>query len=269
LKVALGQIDCHVGDVAANVATMADWAHRAADQGCDVVVFPEMADTGYDMKTIERHAGCWDGGACRDLRRTAAEHRIAIIAGLSDRRGDSIGNGAVVIDNAGELLASYRKIHLFSYKPICEDQHLAGGDELCLFDLAGWRCGLMICYDIRFPELARALTLRGAEVLFVVAAWPTTRIGHWKLLNLARAVENQLYVAAVNRVGHDGATDFGGSSSVIDPLGEPKVNGSGNESELLVAELRKDRVLEVRDHMRVFDDRRPELYARWQASNGA
>jgi len=268
MKVALGQIDCQIGNVAANVETMGGMVRRAGEQGCDVVLFPEMSDTGYDMSAIREHAGSWDGGAFRDLCRVAAERRIAIIAGLSDRRGQTIGNGAVVIDNAGELITSYRKIHLFSYKPICEDQHLARGNELCLFDLAGWKCGLMICYDIRFPELARALTLRGAEVLFVVAAWPTTRIGHWKLLNVARAVENQLYVAAVNRVGHDGATDFGGSSSLIDPLGETQVIGPGDEPELLVAELRIDRVLEVRNHMRVFDDRRPELYERWQASNG-
>ncbi len=267
MKIAIAQIDCQIRNVAANVETMAGMIRRAAEQGCDVVLFPEMSDTGFEMSTIREHAGSWEDGPCRDLCRLAGAHDIAVIAGLSDRCGDGVRNGAAIIDKTGTLISSYRKIHLFSNEPFCEDQHFGAGTELCLFELCGWPCGLMICYDIRFPELARALAVRGAEVLFVMAAWPPARIGHWKLLNAARAVENQLYVVAANRAGNDGDILYGGSSCVVDPSGEALV--AGGSVELLVAKLAKERVADTRKSMLVYKDRRPELYARWQEPNGA
>jgi len=261
MKVAIAQMDCQIRNVAANVETMAGMIVQAAQQACDVVLFPEMADTGFEMSTIRDYAGSWEDGPCRDLRRLAGEHGIAVIAGLSDRCGEGVRNGAAVIDKRGELIADYRKIHLFSNEPFCEDKHFGAGDRLCLFELCGWPCGLVICYDIRFPELPRALAVRGAEVMFVMAAWPPARIQHWKLLNAARAVENQLYVVAANRAGSDGDILYGGSSCVVDPLGETTFAGDGVE--LLVTELSRERVAEVRRSMLVYKDRRPELYRQW------
>lgn len=261
MNVAVAQMDCVVGEVAANVDTMAGYIRRAAAAGCDVVVFPEMADTGYHMPAIREHAGSWDGdGAYRALCQLAAEHHVAVIAGLSERSGDDIYNSAVVIDAAGKRVAAYRKIHLFSMEPICEHEHIAGGHERCVFDLCGWRCGLMICYDVRFPELARSLALEGAHAMFVVAAWPTPRIAHWKLLGAARAVENQLFVVVVNRAGTDAGTTFGCESRIADPMGMPLAACRPVEPDFQTATLNPARVGEVRNAMRLFDDRRPKTY---------
>jgi len=261
MNVAISQMECALGQVAANLETMARDVRRAADAGCDVVVFPEMADTGYHMAAIHEHAGSWDGpGAYRELCGLAAEHGVTVVAGLSDRREELIYNAAVVIDASGHLVADYRKIHLFSFEPICEDQHIAAGAEPCTFELDGWRCGLMICYDLRFPELARTLALHGAQVLFVIAAWPIPRIAHWTLLTAARAVENQLYVVAVNRAGTDGGTTFGGAGRIFDPLGRPLVACPEAEPDFKTATLDPATVTEVRNAMRTYDDRRPATY---------
>ena len=262
MKVGIAQIDCAVGDWKANLETIAAEAGRAAEAGCEVMLVPEMADTGYDMAALRTHASDWDGGPCARLREVAAEVGVAIICGLSERVGDDIYNSAAVIDRSGKLAGTYRKLHLFSVPPACEAEHFTQGDSLTLVELCGFRFGIMICYDIRFPELARALTLSGADVLTVSAAWPTGRIEHWRLLNRARAVENQAYVLAANRVGTDGELTHGGNSLIIDPYGEIVASANDNDQTLIVADIERERINKVRATMRVFDDRRADVYGK-------
>ncbi len=221
MKIGIAQINCHPGELSGNVNAIVSMAQRAARAGCDLLLAPEMADTGYDMETVRRHASTWDHGPCASLRTAASDHGIAIICGLSEREGDRIYNTAAVIDATGELIGKYRKVHMFSMPPVCEDKCLVPGDALVTVRLGGFTFGLMICYDIRFPEMARALALAGADVLAVLAAWPPPRIEHWRLLNAARAVENQIYVAAANLVGSDGPLAFVGNSIILDPSGKP------------------------------------------------
>lgn len=118
----------------------------------------------------------------------------------------------------------------------------------------------MTCYDIRFPELARRLALSGAEVLVVPAAFPLARLRHWEIINACRAIENQVYLAAVNRVGNDEGLVFGGSSRLLDPYGTILSSASEVDEALIVGEISRDRLAEVRDRMRVYEDRREELY---------
>jgi predicted amidohydrolase len=117
----------------------------------------------------------------------------------------------------------------------------------------------LICYDIRFPEWVRKHVLSGAKILFVSAEWPVQRIDHWKVLLRARAIENQCYVAACNRVGYDPDNTFGGSSLIIDPWGEILAEGSLQE-ELVTAVVNLDTVDEVRKQIPIFDDRLPDFY---------
>jgi predicted amidohydrolase len=260
MKIGIAQIDCLVGDVDANCSTMTEMIEEAAADRCDVVVLPEMADTGYNVEAIIAKASTWDDGPCSMLREVAARARIAVITGLSERVGERIYSSAVVIDKTGTIVGKYRKIHLFGVSPANEDRYLSPGDSLAVVELGGFKLGLMICYDLRFPELARALALSGAELIVISAAWPTPRIGHWTGLIQARAIENQTYVVAANRVGVDEPMIFGGNSCLIDPAGVSIACASGTEQTLVVGQINRDRINEVRSAMPVFNDRRPELY---------
>lgn len=169
MRIAVCQIDCAVGDVARNVEAIAAWIAGAARAGCDLVVVPEMADTGYEMAAIRQHAGRWptvniddDESACAAVRRAARHYAIAVICGLSEREGEGVYNAVAVVDARGELVGHYRKTHLFSYAPVCEDRHLSRGNDATLVNLGGFRVGVMVCYDLRFPEWSRLYALRGA-----------------------------------------------------------------------------------------------------------
>ena len=260
MKVALAQFRARPGDVAWNTQTIVSQVRAAVARECNVVVFPEMSDTGYDMPTILQTASAWDRGAYSEVAAAAAEGRVTVVVGLSERVGGDVYNTVAVLGPTGELIAKYRKTHLITAEPICEHNYLRRGDSLTLCELAGFRAGLLTCYDIRFPELARKLTLAGAEILIVPAAWPLVRIHHWEVLTTCRAIENQVYIAAVNRVGDDNGLTFGGTSRLLDPFGTVLAVASETEETLLIGEVSRDRLAEVRGRLKVFADRRPELY---------
>lgn len=258
MRVALAQMICEVGNVAANCGTMQRLAQQAAAAGCDAVVFPEMADTGYEMKTIVEKASTWESGPLQQLQAAASQLGIWIIGGLSERVQNNVYNAVAVLDRNGRLAARYRKAHLFTL--VREPRFLKQGDSLTLTTIEGLSWGIMLCYDIRFPEMARSLALKGAEAIVVPAAWPSSRIDHWRTLLASRAIENQLYVVGANRAGSDGNLEFCGSSRVIDPYGVILASAPEAGEQLLVAEVSKGRVDEVRASMPVLADRRPDLY---------
>lgn len=260
MKFAVAQMSCVLGDVAANCARMAASAAEARAQGCDVVVFPEMADTGYEVEVIREKAGAWDGAAFAAMREIAVKNQMHVVAGISEREGDKIYNTSAVFAPDGSLLGKYRKIHLFSVAPVSEEKSITAGNSLTLVDVGGFKVGLFICYDLRFPELARTLTLRGAEVLVIVSAWQFPRVVHWNTLLAARAIENQTYVVACNRIGTDGPTNFCGSSRIIDPYGVVVASGAEDRSELIVGEVKKDVLQWARERMPVLKHRRGDVY---------
>ena len=133
------------------------------------------------------------------------------------------------------------------------------GIDTVNFELDGVACAMVICYDIRFPELIRTLTLRGVDVLFVAAQWPPLRKGHWQVLNRVRAIENQCFVVAVNGRGMAGETKYAGYSSAIDPWGET-ITGAGESEEILAAELDLDMIRGIRESINIYRDRRPGIY---------
>lgn len=258
MRVAAAQIVCEVGNVAANCATLQRMALRAREDRCDVIVFPEMSDTGYDMQTILEKAAAWPSGALEVIQGLASGLGIWIVCGLSEREGDDVYNAVAVVDRSGKLVARYRKAHLFS--PGREDRFLKRGSSLTLIGIEGLQWGILICYDLRFPEMARSLALKGAEVIVVPSAWPSPRLRHWCTLLASRAIENQAYVVGANRAGADGSIQFCGSSQVIDPYGVAMASAPETGEHLIVAEINKARVSEVRSAMPVFADRRSDLY---------
>jgi omega-amidase len=157
----------------------------------------------------------------------------------------------------GNSLGVYRKIHRF--RLLEEEKYLAAGDELGLVDAPWGATGLSICYDLRFPEMFRSYAIGGARLLLVVAEWPVSRIEHWSKLLLARAIENQAFVAAVNKVGESQGVRLGGRSVIIDPWGQPLVEGDDQEA-LLTAEIDFKEADKARRFIPVFKDRREDLY---------
>lgn len=270
MKIAAAQIACAVGDLEANLRKLRDFAERAKNSGVAWIIFPEMSDTGYVMPVIRERASTWSEGAVPALQKLARNHSLGIVCGVSERNGECIFNSQVVIDSLGKIAGKYRKTHLFAPAPIEEDKCFRAGDELVAVVAGELRFGLSICYDLRFPELARALALeRDANVLVVSSAWPFPRAEHLRTLATARAIENQSYVVLANRVGTDDGVTFCGGSAIIDPYGVVIAAASADREELVLAEISAETLRSLRTRMPVLEHRRPELYRRAQSSESS
>lgn len=263
MKIAAAQISCALGDVDSNLRKIRDFSARAKEGGAELIVFPEMADTGYAMPIIQACATPWIAGAVPELQKIAKGLSIAIICGVSEREGASIYNSQVFIDANGNAVGSYRKTHLFTGVPIGEDKCFSPGNVLMSFPFGGFRLGLNICYDLRFPEVYRTLAIdQQVNVFILSSAWPFPRLEHFRILTTARAIENQSYMIVSNRVGTDDGVTFCGSSAIIDPYGVTVASGSTDREELVQAEISEESISSVRSKMAVFDQRRPELYGK-------
>lgn len=261
MKIAVAQISCSLGDLEANFIKVRDFSRLAKEARAELIVFPEMIDTGYSMPVIRAHANHWTNGFVRRLQETAKKLSIAIVAGVSERDGALIYNSQVLIDSNGNIPAKYRKTHLYAVAPIEEQTCFAPGDAFASFALGGLRFGFSICYDLRFPEMYRKLaTEQKVDAFMVSSAWPFPRAEHFRTLAMARAIENQSYVVASNRVGKDDDLWFCGSSAIIDPRGVVIAAASADREELIQAETLEDVVKSVRGQMEVFAHRRPDVY---------
>src|SRR3954471_5179868 len=217
---------------------MRSFCERAKRQNVELIVFPEASDTGYSMPVIRDQAKPWTEGAVPALQEMAKEFSMAIVAGVSERDGDSVYNSQVFIDSRGEILAGYRKTHLFVCPPNDESTCYTPGGKFVSVAAGGFNFGLSICYDLRFPEVSRALALEhDANVFLVSSAWPTPRAQHLRALAVARAIENQSYLILSNRTGIDAGVTCCGLSAIIAPSGELIADASSDEEELLVAEI--------------------------------
>ncbi|AWB44948.1 carbon-nitrogen hydrolase [Paenibacillus sp. CAA11] len=259
-NIALIQADIALGEPERNRGHLYDLMKKAAqaENKPDVLVLPEMWNTGYALAQIQDLADPGGQNSRAWLRDFAREHDVHLVAGsIAEKQGEQVRNTMYVIDRLGQEAGVYSKIHLF--RLMQEEKHLAAGQHPVTFELDGTLAGASICYDIRFPELARLLALKGAKVLFVPAEWPHPRLQHWRTLLTARAIENQMYVVACNRVGEGGGDRFFGHSLIIDPWGEIVAEG-GEEEEIITGSISLGTVDEVRGRIPVFEDRRPELY---------
>lgn len=261
MKIAVAQISCALGDPAANVEKIRSFCERAKIAGAELILFPEMADTGYAMPAIQQHASSWNEGAVPALREIARSRSLVIVCGVSERDSGSIYNSLIVIDGCGEIAAKYRKTHLFAPKPVEEHKCFAPGSDFTTVDFGKLRFGCSICYDLRFPELYRALAIeKKANVFLVSSAWPFPRAEHLRILATARAIENQSYLILANQVGKDDGGHFCGGSAIIDPAGVIVAGASSEREELLQAEVSSDLIDAVRGRMPVFAHRRADLY---------
>ena len=261
MKVAAAQISCSLGDPKANLLKVREFSRRASDAGVQLIVFPEMTDTGYSMSVIQAHANSWTSGFVSGLQEIAAKLSIAIVCGVSERDGTSIYNSLVLVDQHGKIAAKYRKTHLYAVAPVEEQNCFVSGDTFGSFALDGLRFGFSICYDLRFPEMYRKLVVeQNVGAIIVSSAWPFPRIEHFRTLALARAIENQSYVIASNRVGKDDDLWFCGSSVIIDPRGVAIASASADREELIEADVSQELVLAVRSRVESLAHRREDLY---------
>lgn len=258
LTVGLVQMDISLGQVKANIRRAEQQVEKAALAGVNLLILPELWNTGYALTEIHELAELLEGPTAQTISTWAKEYNMAIIGGsiaLASPQG--VTNTTLVFDQYGKLISQYSKIHLF--KLMEEDRYLAAGNQVVTTDIFGWRCGLMICYDLRFPELARSLVDQGTEILIVPAEFPHPRKDHWRTLLRARAIENQTYVLGVNRVGKDAKNHFFGHSMIINPWGQVVEEGSEDEL-LIVGTLHKSALSEVRTKIPSWSDRKPEIY---------
>lgn len=268
MRLALAQISIEGSALERNVDRAIEAIETAADRGADCVALPEIFDVGYfAFESYSRHAQPLGGETHRRLRAAAIEHGVAVLAGTvvedleaSAEAGESVpeegglANTAVLFDADGERRLVYRKRHLFGYES-AESELLVPGERLPTAELCGHTVGVTTCYDVRFPETYRRLLDAGATMVLVPSAWPYPRVEHWKLLPRARAVENLMYVGAVNGSGTIDDSRFVGRSTVYDPWGTP-VAASDEEPTVVEADCPIERVERVRSEFPALGDRR-------------
>ncbi|OGT98265.1 MAG: carbon-nitrogen hydrolase [Geobacteraceae bacterium GWB2_52_12] len=249
------QFNVKQGDVDANLTYVREAISRVAGEGANLVVLPEMWSSGFAYKNLNELA-LRTKGIVDELLELSSRYKLVVVGSMPEPNGDKVFNTVYVVDN-GVLAGVYRKIHLFSL--LGEDRAFSGGDSWLLADTSIGRVGVIICYDLRFPELSRRLAVEGAQVICVPAQWPKPRQEHWRTLLRARAIENQLFVVACNACGTIGKLDFFGMSMIIDPKGE--LLGEAGEGEVeIVAPLDMQAMLEWRAQIPCFTDRKPESY---------
>ena len=265
LHVAIGQMDIALGDAEANLRTVQELAAQAAAQGAELLVLPELWGSGYDLERANELADELNTGLFAATAALARHHKLAICGSLLEWDGatEKVYNTATLYDANGALRGSYRKLHLIGL--LDEDRYLAAGDAAPVIETPWGAGALAICYDLRFPELFRRYALDGATLMLMPAEWPSPRIEHWRTLLRARAIENQCFIVACNRVGQDRSNSFGGYSAIIGPRGELLAE-AGDTPELRLATLNFDLISEVRNFQPVFADRRPEVYGMEAAS---
>ncbi len=259
LTLGIVQVATEIGQVETNFATIAKQIESVARRGVDVVVLPETWNTGF-MTGSDLHILADEGGQRTRalLRELARAEQVHIFGGsVAVKEGDHIYNRTYVYDREGALLSTYDKMHGFS--PAKEDIYFTGGTKIHQFTIDGILCSSATCYDIRFPELIRKAALQGVELFFLPAQWPTLRLQHWRILNQARAIENQMYVCSVNGCGRIGKLPMAGHSMVVDPWGEVLLECS-DTADIQCVTIDLDVVKDIRSKINVFRDRKPSCY---------
>ena len=259
MKVACLQMDVLPSQLEENFARAAELIDQAMAEQPDVLVLPESWDISFLPRsaTPELYANSYNR-AVQEIGRLAKANHVNIVAGsVSKYQDGKLYNTCCVFDRQGALIATYDKVHLFTH--VGEDKRYQAGQTLGAFLLDGVRCGVIICYDVRFPELVRTMCLDGLDVLFVVCQWPKARIEMLQTLCRARAIENQIFVACCSACGTAGDRVCGGNSAIFGPSGE-FLAAAADAQTVLCADCEPESLQGLRNSFPVFRDRRPELY---------
>jgi predicted amidohydrolase len=258
MKLAVCQEKSPAGDVPGALDLMHRRVSAAAAQGAGLVIFPEMFLTGYNIgDAVFRLAEAADGPSAAAAAEIARRSRAAILYGYPERSGGRVFNAASLVNAAGERVAGYRKTHLYGSE---EKRLFQGGDSLVVAELGGLTVGILICYDVEFPEAVRALALAGAELIAVPTALIEPYAFAARTLVPARAIENQVYIAYAGLCGSEGGLAYCGLSCIVGPGGQGLAQAEADPA-LLVADIDVSAITEGRIANPYLSDRHPALYA--------
>lgn len=232
--------------------------NEAMSQNPDVIVLPELFSTGFFPKDIKNHADK-NGEKTKEILGNLAKNlSVNIVAGsIINEKNGKFYNTSFTFNRSGNLVSEYSKTHLFTHAN--EDSYFSFGENLSVFELDGVKCGIIICYDLRFAELIRILALKGVEVLFVVASWPLLRLEHLRTLAQARAIENQFFLCLSNATSNIENVQYAGHSMIINPWGEILSQGDENEH-IINANVDLKVLKDIRESINIYKDRKTNLY---------
>lgn len=264
LHITLFQMNIKFGDKKYNIERVKEFldnnrGREAKDN--HLIILPELFSTGYDLINYRKHSELINGPTMTLLKQMSKKFSVALAGSLIEKDNDDYFNSAFLIDSNGEMKGHYRKIHLF--RPMKEDEYFTIGNFVkneITFQLNQQKLGLLICYDLRFPEVSRKIANNGASLLIYVAEFPNPRKDVWKTLLQARAIENQIHVVGVNRVGTDeNGYSFFGNSMIIDPNGSILVECSNHE-EIISYSLDLSNLSQFKELFNYKNDLQPDLY---------
>ena len=251
------QMDIKPGDIPHNLKTVVNLTEKALKFNPDMIILPEMFATGFAYPYIIKIAKEYFNELAAFLTNLSYKTNAFIVGGsIPEYFEGLLYNTSIVFSPERKVLGYRRKIHPFSMTD--EIKYFSGGDKISVIETPLAKLGIVICYDIRFPEIARKLTLDGAEMLIVPAQFPHPREHHWHALLRSRAIENQVFLIGVNRIGGRNPEYFG-HSIAIDPYGSV-LDELDDKENILICEIDLARIEEVRKSMPVLLDRRPEIY---------
>ncbi|GIO20273.1 hydrolase [Oceanobacillus oncorhynchi subsp. incaldanensis] len=261
MQIMVLQFEIKFGDVNANIKKIESLLQDTEIENSNIIVLPELWTTGYDLENINKLATDNLEPMKTFIQKLAKEYNINIVAGsVMNKKSEGIMNTSFVVNRNGECIHEYSKIHLVPMMK--EPEYMVGGNnKASTFELDGVNMGVLICYDLRFPELFRRLALGGAKIIYVVAEWPIERTNQWLTLLKARAIENQCFIVASNIVGKQPiGAEFAGNSIIIDALGNVIEKADSKEETVLFGRINLGDIKKVRSEVPIFTSRRPEIY---------
>ena len=284
MKLSLIQMNCG-RDRDSNVAQACDFIDKAAKENPDLLVLPEFFNNMYFAQYRDYKYVQWaekdDGFSIKCIKEKAKQHSVYIIATIYEQQQPGIYfDTAMVIDQKGQMVGKYRKTHPAGFRAL-ELIYYRYGSQYPVFEICGWKVGIVICYDLNFPESARCVTLNGAELVIVPFASPVGYLSSvsssqpdntgpgsidkagwlhkWDLKTSMRALENIVFLAPCNHTGQEGDAVFCGSSRIVSPKGEIIVD-AGEEEKVITAELERQSLINARQTTPFLRDRRPHIY---------
>lgn len=261
-NLALGQFEPRVCDKDYNIRKMEEQTAQAAKNECDLIIFPEMSLTGYVCRDlIHKLSEPIRGPSIGKLERVAREHNLHLVLGMpeeSEARG-IIHNSSVLLGPAG-VVGAYRKMYLPTHSVFEEKRYFRPGYEIRTFSTTIGNIGMLICYDLFFPEIARLLAVAGAQIIVCISASPSGRRDYFETLTKARAIENSVFLAYVNLVGIEDGLQFWGGSHVLSPEGKLLAKAKYDEEDLVFATIDYEDLPRARTFLPTLKDLRPELF---------
>lgn len=258
MKIILCQMNIKWEDKEKNYLYVEQKIEAIKNKGIDLFLLPEMSFTGFSMNTFLIKESNYE--TINRITDCAKRYHLAIGFGWVKDCGVKVENHYTVISKDGKTIADYVKIHPFSFAG--ENHRIQGGENIVIFEFGGIKFSVFICYDLRFPEIFQ-IAAKTANVIIVPANWPQSRNAHWKCLLQARAIENQIYILAVNCVGNIGGLEYSGDSCIINPNGEILMKLSGEESNLEYELI--DDTEKFRSDFCFRNDRREDLYYKYMS----